>query len=275
VWLARDEVLCRWVAVKEIAPPRGLTGQQLDRLGEQAFREARAAAQVDHPHVVKVYDIIHSGQWPLIVMQYVPSRSLLGVIRMDGPLATQYVARLGMCLVDALSAIHRAGVLHRDVTPQNVLLARDGRVMLTDFGLALWLDGHQPDEPMPVGTALYVAPERVVKGECTAAGDFWSLGATLYTAVEGRAPYARPSTAETLSALVSLPPDPPSCSGPLTTVLLSLLEREPRLRPTAAEARAMLVRAAAHPAEARAAKEISGGDGGKLNPAVVPVVAAV
>jgi serine/threonine protein kinase len=101
-------------------------------------------AQVDHPNVVKVYGVIPSGRWPQIVMQYVPSRSLLGVIRVDGPLAPPYVA----------------------------------------------LDGDQPDEPMAMGTALYVAPGRVVSGECTAAGDFWSLGATLYTAVEGHAPYA-------------------------------------------------------------------------------------
>jgi serine/threonine protein kinase len=243
VWLAHDQVLCRSVAMKEIAPPQGLPGDQPQRLLELTYREARAVAQVDHPNVVKIYDIIDSGPWPWLVMQYVPSRSLRDAIRAEGPLAVAYVARIGLSVLDALLATHRAGVLHRDVTPRNVLIGHDGRVMLTDFGLALWHHGDEPSElgqSVVMGTAHYVAPERIVAGESTPAGDLWSLGATLYTAVEGRPPYARPSVIETLSAAVTQAPDVPSRAAELAPLLRGLLQREPRSRPTATEARAFL-----------------------------------
>jgi serine/threonine protein kinase len=240
VWLAHDEVLYRDVAVKQIRPPAGFPSEQEAWLREMAYREARAAAQVDHPNIVKIYDILDSGPWPWLVMQYVPSRSLREAIRVEGPLSVADVAGIGLSILDALTAAHRAGVLHRDVTPRNVLLGHDGRVMLTDFGLALWPCGDEPGEHMVMGTAQYIAPERIAVGESTPAGDLWSLGATLYTAVEDRPPYARPSVNEALSAAVTQPPDPPSRAGALATLLLGLLEREPELRPTASRARAML-----------------------------------
>jgi serine/threonine protein kinase len=240
VWLAYDEVLYRNVAIKEIEPPAGFPVDQEAWLHELAYREARAAAQVDHPNIVKIYDLVDSGPWPWLVLQYLPSRSLREAIRIEGPLSVAQVARIGLSVLDALAAAHRVGVLHRDVTPRNVLLGHDGRVMLTDFGLALWHCGDEAGEHVVMGTAHYIAPERIAVGESTPAGDLWSLGATLYTAVENRPPYARPSVNETLSAAVTQPPDPPSRAGALATLLLGLLEREPRFRPTVSRARAML-----------------------------------
>jgi serine/threonine protein kinase len=240
VWLARDELLHREVAVKEIVPPKGMPEAQLDALRQLSLREARAAAQLSHIHVTRIYDIVQWRQWPWIVMEYVPSRSLLEILRSDGPLPTSEVVNMGLALVDALSAAHRVGVLHRDVTPQNVLIGHGGRVVLTDFGVALWeRDGELTDSEL-MGTAHYVAPERVVSGASTEAGDFWSLGATLYAAVEGKSPYSRPSVMATLSALVSSPPDPPQRAGALTTVLNGLLTRDPEARLGAEETRRQL-----------------------------------
>lgn len=240
VWLAHDQVLYRKVAIKEIGPPAGFPSDQLERLPELIYREARAVAQIDHANVVKIYDIVTSGPWPWLVMQHVPSRSLRETIRAQGPLDVRYVARVGLSVLDALMATHRAGVLHRDVTPRNVLIGHDGRVMLTDFGLALWDCGDDRGESVVMGTAHYVAPERITDGGSTPAGDLWSLGATLYTAVEGRPPYARPSVTETLAAAVTEAPDALSRAGALAPLLRGLLQREPRLRPSAVEARAIL-----------------------------------
>jgi len=240
VWLARDELLHRDVAIKEIVPPSGMTDAQVNALRQLTVREARAAAQLSHNHVVRIYDIVHWRQWPWIVMEYVRSRSLLEILRSDGPLPAGQVATVGLALVDALSAAHGAGVLHRDVTPQNVLMGDSGRIVLADFGVAHWdRDGELTDAEL-MGTAHYVAPERVMSGASTPAGDFWSLGATLYAAVEGRSPYSRPSLQATLSALINSPPDPPVRAGALTTVLNGLLTRDPAARLGAVETRRQL-----------------------------------
>jgi eukaryotic-like serine/threonine-protein kinase len=244
VWLAHDELLHRHVALKEIVPPPGLDQTQGDALRQLCVREARAAAQLSHHHVTRVYDIVQWRQWPWIVMEYIPSRSLLEIVKTAGPMPWLHVAKIGLALVDALAAAHGAGVLHRDVAPQNVLVGETGRVVLTDFGVALWeRDGELTDTEL-MGTAHYVAPERVVSGASTAAGDLWSLGATLYAAVEGRSPYSRPSVEATLSALVSSPPDPPRRAGALTTVLNGLLTRDPQARFGVVEARRQLEYAA-------------------------------
>lgn len=244
VWLARDELLHRQVAIKEIVPPRGMTDAQLEALRQLSMREARAAAQLAHNHVVRIYDIVQWRQWPWIVMEYVPSRSLLEILRADGPLPAVEVVNVGLALVDALSAAHGAGVLHRDVTPQNVLIGHNGRIVLADFGVAFWdRDGDLTDTEL-MGTAHYVAPERVISGASTPAGDFWSLGATLYAAVEGRSPYSRPSVQATLSALVTSPPDPPTRAGALAGVLNGLLNRDPATRFGAEQARRQLELAA-------------------------------
>ncbi|WP_233258166.1 serine/threonine-protein kinase, partial [Micromonospora sp. S4605] len=235
VWLARDEMLHRDVAVKEIRPPAWLTESERDGVRLRTLREARTAARLNHPNVVRIYDVVHDGDSPWIVMEYVRSRSVHQLLATDGPLSARRTARIGLAVLAALRAAHAAGVLHRDVKPHNVLVADDGRVVLTDFGLATFAggDGAMTGPGMVLGSPQFVAPERARDGISDPRTDLWSLGATLYAAVEGRAPYARPSAMATLSALATEPPDPMRRAGVLRPVLTGLLQRDPWRRLTA------------------------------------------
>jgi serine/threonine protein kinase len=236
VWLARDEMLDRDVAVKEFVPPDWMSDEEKARLRDRTLREARSAGRLNHPHVVRVYDVVHAEDLPWIVMEYVQSRSLHQVIHEDGPYSPVAAARIGLAVLDALSAAHRAGVLHRDVKPHNVLIGTDGRVVLTDFGLATFVDDGAITGPGNiVGSPQYVSPERARDGASTVESDMWSLGATLYAAVEGRSPYQRSTAMATLMALATEPPDPPERAGPLGPVLLGLLRHDPQARLTASE----------------------------------------
>lgn len=243
VWLARDELLRRDVAIKEVVPPQWLTDEERTHLRELTLREAQAAARLNHPHVVKIYDVVQSELWPWIVMEYVPSRSLQSVLEQEGPLPPERVAAIGLAVLDALRAAHKVGVLHRDVKPHNVLIGDDGRVVLTDFGLATLDTDGAITRPGLIATPQYLAPERARRGISTEAADLWSLGATLYAAVEGRTPYARPTVVETLTALATEPPDPPKQAGPLKMVIEGLLRREPGARLRPAEVERMLQKA--------------------------------
>ncbi|MEU5914619.1 serine/threonine-protein kinase [Micromonospora sp. NPDC047527] len=246
VWRARDEMLHRDVAVKEVVPPTWLTDHDRAEVRSRTLREARTAARLNHPAVVRLYDVVPVEGSPWIVMEYVPSRTLQDVLDGEGPLEPARAARIGLALLDALRAAHAAGVLHRDVKPQNVLMAHDGRVMLTDFGLATFDggDGAMTRPGMVVGSPQYVAPERAAEGVSTVAADLWSLGATLHAAVEGRSPYARSNAMATLSALAAGPPDPAPHAGPLAPVLAGLLRRDPRQRLGHDEAHELLTAAA-------------------------------
>ncbi|RSM49821.1 serine/threonine protein kinase [Actinoplanes sp. ATCC 53533] len=236
VWLARDEMLDRDVAVKEFVPPTWMTDEEQARLRTRTLREARSAARLNHPHVVRIYDVVHADDLPWIVMEYVPSRSLYQVVSEDGPFAPVAAARIGLDVLEAITAAHRAGVLHRDVKPHNVLIGHDGRVVLTDFGLATFVDDGSVTGPgMVVGSPQYVSPERARDGASTVESDLWSFGATLYAAVEGRSPFARDSAMATLMALATDEADPPVRAGPLAPVLAGLLRREPVERLTGAE----------------------------------------
>jgi hypothetical protein len=251
VWLARDDVLDRDVAIKEIALPTDLSDHERESARHRTLREARAAARLNHPNVVQVYDVISADGRIWIVMEHVPSRSLQEVIQTDGPLEPRYVAAIGLAVLAALDAAHRAGVRHRDVKPANVLLADDGRVMLTDFGIAS-IDGDSiiTSSDLVLGSPQYMAPERVRHGQALAASDLWSLGATLYAAVEGQSPYERPSAMATLTALAVEEPDPPRRAGPLQPVLEGLLRKDPAARIGVAEAeRRLLSVATGVPAE--------------------------
>ncbi|WP_436837344.1 protein kinase domain-containing protein [Micromonospora matsumotoense] len=242
VWLARDEMLHRDVAVKEVVPPHWLAESEREELRLRTLREARTAARLNHPNVVRIYDVVHDGDNPWIVMEYVPSRSVQQLLGAEGPLDPQRVAGIGLAVLAALRAAHAAGVLHRDVKPHNVLVADDGRVVLTDFGLATFDggDGAMTGPGMVLGSPQFVAPERARDGVSDSRTDLWSLGATLYAAVEGRSPYARSSAMATLSALATEPPDPVRRAGPLRPALEGLLRREPGRRPTVAETEALL-----------------------------------
>ncbi|GID62008.1 serine/threonine-protein kinase [Actinoplanes couchii] len=240
VWRAHDDLLDREVAVKEVLAPDDLPDPARAKIQRDTVREARAAARLDHPHVVGIFDVIQASGRSWIVMEYVPSRSLHDIVISDGPLPHRNAARIAASLLDALDAAHRAGVLHLDVKPQNVLIAEDGRVVLTDFGLATMITapaGH--DEPL-MGSPFYIAPERVRDGASSRQADLWSLGATLYMAVEGRPPYDRPDAAEAITALLTEAPDPPQHPGPLHTVIAGLLTTDPERRLTADDARLAL-----------------------------------
>jgi serine/threonine protein kinase len=246
VWRARDEVLRRDVAVKEVLLPETPSEDEANELPARTLREAQAAARLSHPNVVRIYDVLEADGRPWIVMEYIPSRSLAEVIKTDGPMRPDQVAVIGLAVLDALRAAHGAGVLHRDIKPGNVLLAEDGRVVLTDFGLATFDDiGSSLTQSGVVhGSPQFIAPERALDGTSSIEADMWSLGATLYAAVEGRAPYARGSAYQTLAALATSPPDPPKRAGTMRPVLAGLLRRKPASRMRADEVRARLTRVA-------------------------------
>jgi hypothetical protein len=253
VWRARDEVLARDVAIKEIVLPAWMSDAERTEAQVRARREARAAAQLNHPNVVQIYDFVPTGGAPWIVMEYIAGRSLHEVIVQNGPLRPEAAARLGLRVLSALAAAHRARVLHRDVKPENVLIAADGRVVLSDFGLAV-IQGGDADATRSgpiLASPQYVAPERARDGVSTVEGDLWSFGATLYAAVEGRSPYARSSAMATLTALATEPPAPPKRAGALAAVLDGLLRKEPAERMTAEEAMRLLTPLAGGTARSR------------------------
>jgi hypothetical protein len=248
VWMARDELLGRDVAVKELAPPAGLAEAGRAERRARVIREARAIASLDHPNVVRVFDVLNQQGEPWIVMELVAGRSLADAISADGPLAPQRVAEIGVAVLGALRAAHAAGVLHRDVKPANILLGRDGRVVLTDFGLAKAADDSSMTSPSAVlGSPAYLAPERTLDQPLGPAADLWSLGATLYAAVEGQPPYSRSSSIATLAALAAESPRPPVLAGPLRPALDALLRKDPALRADAATAERLLQAVAALP----------------------------
>ncbi|WP_329428360.1 protein kinase [Streptosporangium sp. NBC_01495] len=241
VWKAHDRSLGREVAIKEIRQEPGLSEAQRAELRERMIREGRTAARISHPSVATVHDAIVEDGSPWIIMELVQARSLEQVIEEEGPLPPRLVAEIGADLLGALRAAHAQGVLHRDVKPGNVLITESGRVVLTDFGIAKAEgDTSLTKTGMVIGSPGYTAPERA-RGEHTGPeSDLWSLGATLYFAVEGRPAYERASVAETLAALMSEQVDPPTQAGPLRPVLEQLLEKDHTTRLTAAQAGALL-----------------------------------
>ncbi|GAA3341546.1 hypothetical protein GCM10020358_33320 [Amorphoplanes nipponensis] len=241
VFLARDEVLDRDVAIKEIVLPDDLVAADRDAVQQRTLREARAAARISHPNAAQVYDVIAADGSTWIVMEYVRSRSLRDVIAAEGPLAPRRVAEIGLAVLGALGAAHRAGVRHRDVKPANVLMGDDGRVVLTDFGIAtIEGDGIVTSSDLVLGSPQYMSPERVRDGTTLPASDLWSLGATLYTAVEGHSPYERGSVFETLTAVATDEPTPAQRAGELAPVLDGLLTKDPAARLGLEDARRLL-----------------------------------
>jgi eukaryotic-like serine/threonine-protein kinase len=233
VWLATDETTGEPVAIKRCELPAGLTPDEQDLFRMWTVREARAYARVRHPNVIRTRAVLTHDDGPWIVMEYVPSRSLQQVIDASGTLPPARVAGIGLAVAQGLAAVRRAGLLHLDVKPGNVLLADDGRVVLSDFGPAVTVDGVRALALAGIilGSPKYLAPERLTGGVASPESDLWSLGATLYHAVEGRPPFDRPTTVDTLLALAEQEPDPPVRAGPLTPVIVGLLQRDPAARP--------------------------------------------
>ncbi|MFE0703728.1 serine/threonine-protein kinase [Streptomyces sp. NPDC058872] len=242
VWRAHDEVLHRVVAVKELTAGRFVAEADRLVLHARTQKEARAAARITHPGVVTVHDVLEHDNRPWIVMQYVDGPSLAEAAKEAGTIEPREAARIGLHVVGALRAAHAAGVLHRDVKPGNVLLARDGRVLITDFGIAA-IEGDSTITRTGeiVGSIDYLAPERVQGGDPGPASDLWSLGATLYAAVEGTSPFRRTSPISTMQAVVTEEPPPPEKAGPLAPVIVALLRKDPAQRPHADEAERMLL----------------------------------
>ncbi|MGW6843010.1 serine/threonine-protein kinase [Streptomyces sp. NPDC054958] len=244
VWRAHDELLHRTVAVKELTA--GLYVAQADRdvMHARTQKEARAAARIQHPAVVTVHDVLEHDDRPWIVMEYIDGPSLADAAKAAGRIEPREAARIGLHVLGALRAAHAVGVLHRDVKPGNVLLAKDGRVLLTDFGIAaIEGDSSITRTGEIVGSIDYLAPERVTGGIPDPSSDLWSLGATLYTAVEARSPFRRTSPISSLQAVVNDEPPALRQAGALGPVITSLLRKDPTERPSAAEAERMLLEA--------------------------------
>ncbi|MFE2421018.1 protein kinase [Streptomyces hokutonensis] len=232
VWRAADEMLDRRVAVKEMRID-GLDPEDTRTRRERTLREARATARIDHPNVVRVYDVVDEGERLWIVMELVAGRSLERIMAEDGPVGPREAARIGLGLVAALRQVHAGGVLHRDIKPGNVLVeSRAGRVVLTDFGIAAIQDAKALTMVgMLVGSPDYMAPERISGRPQGPPSDIWSLGATLCAALAGRSPFSRDTTLATLHAVLYEEPELPAAAGPLREVLAALLEKEPSVRP--------------------------------------------
>ncbi|KOV67166.1 serine/threonine-protein kinase [Streptomyces sp. MMG1121] len=245
VWRAHDEVLHRTVAVKELTAALYVSDSEQAVLLARTRAEARAAARINHSAVVTVHDVLEHDGRPWIVMELVEGNSLADAVKERGRVEPREAARIGLWVLRALRAAHSAGVLHRDVKPGNVLLGKDGRVLLTDFGIAqIEGDTTITRTGEVVGSVDYLAPERVRGHDPGPSSDLWALGATLYTAVEGRSPFRRTSPLSTMQAVVEEQADEPRHAGSLGPVIAALLRKEPDRRPDAGEAEQMLAEAA-------------------------------
>ncbi|MFI0230178.1 serine/threonine-protein kinase [Streptomyces sp. NPDC017086] len=245
VWRAHDEVLHRMVAVKELTAALYATGSDQTVLLARTRAEARAAARINHSAVVTVHDVLEHDGRPWIVMELVEGGSLADLVKERGRVEPAEAARIGLWVLRALRAAHTAGVLHRDVKPGNVLLGADRRVLLTDFGIAqIEGDSTITRTGEVVGSVDYLAPERVRGHDPGPASDLWALGATLYTAVEGRSPFRRTSPLSTMQAIVEEDTGEPQHAGPLGPVIAALLRKDPARRPGTDEAEQMLAEAA-------------------------------
>ncbi|WP_405880258.1 serine/threonine protein kinase [Streptomyces sp. NBC_01136] len=245
VWRAHDEVLHRAVAIKELTAALYVTESDRAVLLARTHAEARAAARINHSAVVTVHDVLDHDNRPWIVMELVEGNSLADEVKEQGRVEPAEAARIGLWVLRALRAAHSAGVLHRDVKPGNVLLSSDRRVLLTDFGIAQ-VEGDTTITRTGeiVGSVDYLAPERVRGHDPGPSADLWALGATLYTAVEGRSPFRRTSPLTTMQAVVDEEPAPPRYAGALGPVITALLNKDPAVRPGAEEAEQMLAEAA-------------------------------
>lgn len=250
VWRATDETLGRTVAVKELRFPANIDEDEKRRLITRTLREAKAIARIRSAGAVTVYDVVHEDDRPWIVMELIEGRSLADVIREDGPLKWRRAAEVGLAVLDVLGAAHRQGILHRDVKPSNVLIAEDGRVVLTDFGIAqVEGDPSVTSTGMLVGAPSYISPERARGQKPGPPADLWSLGGLLYAAVEGVPPYDKGSAIATLTAVMTEPLGPPRNAGPLAEVMYGLLAKDPQKRLDEAGARALLTDAVNAPDE--------------------------
>jgi len=231
VWAAYDEVLHRAVAIKEVNYPQGMPIAEVEQLADRTLREARAIAAMSNPHVITLYDILTLESGPVIVMELLTARSLAQVLRQDGPLRDGQAATIGVAVAGGLLAAHGAGITHRDVKPGNVLIGHNGRIKLTDFGIARSADEQTiTAKGLLLGSPAYIAPEVAAGHAAGSHADAWGLGALLFAAVQGKPPYDRGDPIATLTAVVSDPVPPHPQAGRLAGVIDALLVKDPRGR---------------------------------------------
>ncbi|MGP3950399.1 protein kinase domain-containing protein [Streptomyces sp. 7N604] len=248
VWRAVDETLGRTVAIKELRFSSNVDEDEKQRLITRTLREAKAIARVRSSGAVTVYDVVDEDDRPWIVMELIEGKSLAEVVRETGGLTPHRAAEVGLAVLDVLRAAHREGILHRDVKPSNVLISDDGRVVLTDFGIAqVEGDPSVTSTGMLVGAPSYISPERARGHKPGPPADLWSLGGLLYACVEGVPPYDKGSALATLTAVMTEPLDPPKSAGPLEEVIYGLLAKDPAQRLDDAGARALLTDALSAP----------------------------
>src|SRR4030095_10109163 len=241
VWRARDAVLGREVAVKEVVFPPTMADQERRPAQARVMREARAAARLNHPGAVTFDDGVTDHGGTFIVMELINAPTLADLVRSEGPLPAGRVAEIGAQVAGALEAAHQAGIVHRDVKPGNVMVPGNGTAKLADFGIAsLQGDPQLTATGLVIGSPAYMAPEQAKGEESGPAADFWALGATMFYAVEGVAPFDRGTSIATLAAVVNDPPRTPRRAGALTGLITALLAKDPADRPTGPKVRAWL-----------------------------------
>ena len=234
VWRGHDELLQREVAVKQVELPEWLPKDECESVRARVLREAQAAARVLHPALVTVFDVTEEQSNVYIVMELVAAQSLSQLVAAQGPLPPSRAAQVGLELLSGIEAAHRSGIVHRDVKPSNIMVLEDGSVKLADFGIAS-VKGHPSITAtgLVLGSPGYMAPEQAQGQRSGPAADLWALGATLYYAVEGRPPFDRDGAIATLTAVVHEEPQASQRAGALSTVISSLLDKDPDRRPSA------------------------------------------
>ncbi len=245
VWAAHDEVLNRPVAIKEVDFPPGMPASEVDQLAQRTMREARAVASVSDPHVVTIFDMLSLPHGPAIVMELLTARSLAEMLSVDGPMSDSDAATIGLSVASGLLAAHSAGITHRDVKPGNVLICADGRIKLTDFGIAR-STGEQSITAtgLLLGSPAYISPEVASGRPANAQSDAWGLGAMLFACVQGVPPFDKGTPLATLTSVVQDPVPPHPDSGRLAGVIRGLLVKDPAMRMSVGTAHQAMLRLA-------------------------------
>ncbi|MCW0214083.1 MAG: serine/threonine protein kinase [Pseudonocardia sp.] len=240
-WRAQDRVTGHEVAVKELHLPAGLGPAEQALFRERLLREARGAGRLGCPGLIAVHDVVADSGVDHLVTEMLDARRLAEVVARSGPLGPAHALEVARTLLETLRAAHGGGIVHGSVRPEAVLLVRGGRVVLTDVGLAPALDDRRLTGRVQLTAEPgFLAPERLAGGPATEETDLWSLGATLFHAVEGRGPFARPDVAGTRAAVLDGPIPVPGCGDPLASTIGALLRRDPGERASATEALAAL-----------------------------------